>query len=101
MMPMPQALRDGRMFLSASPTARSLTPKAMGIEGPVMSASRMAVLSPRLAAATASCSVTRLLPTPPLPLMTAMTRLTFDFAFAGTLKSFLSHPPLDAQFEQS
>ena len=40
-----------------------------------MSASRMAVLRPRFAAATAKSSVTIDLPTPPFPLMTAMTFL--------------------------
>ena len=97
----PHALFDGRMLFSASAEARSRTPKAVGIDGPVMSASSTATLSPRFAAPTASSSVTRLFPTPPLPLITATTRFTCDFAFAATLKSCLSHPPLDAQFEQS
>ena len=71
---------------SPSDVARSFTPKAVGIEGPVMSASSTATLSPRFCACTASSSVTRLFPTPPLPLITAITRATWDRAFAGAAK---------------
>ena len=45
--------------------------KAFGIEGPVISASRMAVENPRLFIDTAKSDVISDLPTPPLPLTTA------------------------------
>ena len=51
-----------------------------------MSASSTATLWPRLAMA-AREAVTVLLPTPPLPLMTAMTRLMLDLALAGAIRS--------------
>ena len=89
---------------SPSETARSFTPKAVGIDGPVISASSTAVFRPRFAACTAKSSVTRLLPTPPFPLITAITRLTDARAFIGARKSFspAQEPSfLEAQFEQS
>jgi len=49
------------------PTALSCTPKACGIEGPVMSASMTPTLKPRRCMVTASWLVTMDLPTPPLP----------------------------------
>ena len=52
-----------------------------------MSASSTATLRPRLAMAAAREAVTVLLPTPPLPLTTAMTFLTLDFALAGAFRS--------------
>ena len=52
-----------------------------------MSASSTATLWPRLAMAAAREAVTVLLPTPPLPLMTAMTRLMLDLALAGAIRS--------------
>ena len=51
----------------SSPMARSWTPKALGMEGPVMSASRIPAFFPARRASTASWLVTMLLPTPPLP----------------------------------
>ena len=72
---------------ASEPVALWWTPKAVGIEGPVISASRTATFLPRLAIATAREAVTVLLPTPPLPLTTAMTRLILDMALAGTRRS--------------
>jgi hypothetical protein len=53
------------------------------MDGPVMSASRTAVLKPSFVMATASIEVTVDLPTPPLPLTTAMTFLTCDWGLAS------------------
>ena len=53
----------------------SLTPNMRGIEGPVMSPSRMPTLSPRRFNPTASSPATSDFPTPPLPDITAMTCL--------------------------
>ena len=49
-----------------------------GIDGPVTSASRMAVFSPARCAIVARRPVTRDLPTPPLPDTTAITLRTTD-----------------------
>ena len=78
-------------------------PNALGIEGPVTSASRIPTLRPRFAAATASIVVTKLFPTPPFPDATAITLPTFDAAFSFAEKSnfsFLS-PQFFPQVEQS
>ena len=83
---MPPAVTAGSMP-SSVPVAFSWMPKAVGMEGPVMSASRMATLRPLRAMATAREAVTVLLPTPPLPLTTAMTRVMEDLALAGTRMS--------------
>ena len=64
-------------------------PNARGIDGPVMSASRTAAFRPRFAAAAASRHVTRLLPTPPLPLATATTLPTRDHGLSVARKSGL------------
>ena len=61
---------------SASAVRRLSTPKDFGMDGPVMSASRMATLWPRLFISEASRLVTRDLPTPPLPDTTPITCLT-------------------------
>ncbi|KAF5043268.1 hypothetical protein DSECCO2_504040 [anaerobic digester metagenome] len=58
------------------PFAFSVMPKDFGIEGPVMSASKIPTLCPRLCIVTASIEVTRDFPTPPLPLTTPITFLT-------------------------
>jgi len=71
----PVEVVTGIMPLS-SPEARSFKPKAWGIEGPVISASRIAVLYPCFCICTAKREVTKDLPTPPLPLTTAMTCFT-------------------------
>ena len=82
----PPAETAGSMPAS-EPVARWWMPKAVGMEGPVMSASSTATLRPFFAIAAAREAVTVLLPTPPLPLTTAMTRFTLDMALAGTRKS--------------
>ena len=53
----------------------SLTPNIVGTEGPYKSASIMPTFAPAFAKATAKFAVTVLLPTPPLPLATAITFL--------------------------
>ena len=72
---MPVCVRAGRRY-SSVPMQGSWMPKDLGIEGPVMSASRTAQLWPRRCISDAIRDVTRDLPTPPLPLTTAMTFLT-------------------------
>ena len=52
-------------------TAPPWTPAMRACEGPLKSASRMAIRSPRARRAPARCSVSVLLPTPPLPEPTA------------------------------
>ena len=71
---------------SSLPAARVWMPKALGMEGPVISASRMPTFLPRPAMAQAREEVTRLLPTPPFPLTTAMTFLTWESSWAGAWK---------------
>ena len=66
------------------PIALSCTPNIFGIDGPVISASRIAVSAPFRFVSTASRLVTRLLPTPPLPLTTAITFFTLLCAFWGS-----------------
>ena len=61
---------------SSVPMQCSWTPKDLGTEGPVMSASSTAQLKPRRCISDAIRHVTRDLPTPPLPLTTAITFLT-------------------------
>ena len=58
----PVEVVTGIMPLS-SPEARSFKPKAWGIEGPVISASRIAVLYPCFCICTAKREVTKDLPT--------------------------------------
>ena len=79
------------------------SPNAFGMDGPVMSASRMPTLRPFVIAATASMVVTKLFPTPPLPLATAITLPTFDAAFSFAEKSNFSFrsPQFFPQVEQS
>jgi len=95
---MPEGVTAGSMPASV-PVARWWTPKAMGMEGPVMSASSTATFRPRRAMATAREEVTVLLPTPPLPLTTAITFLMLDRALAGTRRS--RSLQLSPQVEQS
>ena len=54
---------------------RSLMPSRRGTENPQMSASSTPTVRPWRARATARFTVTELLPTPPLPLATAMIRV--------------------------
>lgn len=71
-------------------------PKDLGIDGPVISASRMAVLRPDWRALTARSEVTSDFPTPPLPLTTAITFFTFlllsFLEFCGAVLSLQSEP---------
>ena len=73
---------------ASSDMARSCTPNARGIDGPVMSESRMPTRYPRRLMETASKEVTRDLPTPPLPLATAMTLRTELISCGASKKSF-------------
>ena len=88
---MPVVLAAGRMP-SSEASSWPFTPKALGMDGPVTSASSMATLWPRLRSSTLIRLVTRDLPTPPLPLTTPMTFFTWLWAFAGAEKS--GAPPL-------
>ena len=98
---MPVLVLTGRMPVSV-PMAFSLMPNALGMDGPVMSASRMPALRPWRCASTASREVTRLLPTPPLPLTTAITRPTALPSCRGLRKlSFLRLGQFSPQEEQS
>ena len=86
---MPVVVTAGTMPSSVAPSM-PCTPKALGMLGPVISASSIAVERPRRRIATAIMEVTSDLPTPPLPLTTPMTCLTWLWAFAGALKSGLA-----------
>src|SRR5690554_2655812 len=72
---------------SSVPLALPVIPNALGIEGPVISASRTAAWWPFLLAVTASIDVTRDLPTPPFPLTTPITFLTLLISCGFALKS--------------
>ena len=72
---MPVLVSTGKITLSV-PVAFSVRPKVRGMEGPVISASKMAVRRPALLAAMAIRDVTMDLPTPPLPDTTPMTFFT-------------------------
>ena len=66
-----------RASCPSTASARLLpTPKLSGIEGPVISASRIAVLKPSLQTLLARRDVTRDFPTPPFPLTIQITFLT-------------------------
>lgn len=62
------------------------SPNAFGIDGPVISASRIAVCFPLLFIFTAIMAVTRDFPTPPLPLTTPITFFTLLAGFNGSKK---------------
>ena len=94
----PPAVTAGSMPAS-EPVARWWMPKAVGMEGPVMSASSTATFRPLFAIAAAREAVTVLLPTPPFPLTTAITCLMLDMELAGTLRS--REPHSAEQLEQS
>ena len=99
---MPVLVLTGRMPASV-PMAFSLMPNALGMDGPVMSASRMPTFRPWRCASTASREVTRLLPTPPLPLHTPTTFLMCDSScgLASRLSGSMRLPQLWLQVEQS
>ena len=68
------------------PVAFSLMPNTFGMEGPVISASRMPTFFSSLCMETARREVTRLFPTPPLPDTTAITFFTSESAFGASMK---------------
>ena len=70
---------------NSQPFAFCVKPKALGIEGPVMSASSRAVWCPFFCILTARREVIRDLPTPPLPLTIPITFLTELCAPRSTL----------------
>ena len=84
----PVLVTAGMIYCSV-PCAFSFTPNALGIDGPVISASSMAVFRPLRLKVTASSEVTRDLPTPPLPLTTPMTFLTLLRSLSFSRKSSL------------
>ena len=93
---MPVRVSAGYRPCSSAPW-HSVTPKAVGAEGPVMSASRTPTRFPFRAMATASMDVTVDLPTPPLPETTAMTFFTLALGFSSAsrlsgLRSAQSEP---------
>ena len=97
---MPVSVCTGRMA-SSEPTARPWMPKHLGMEGPVTSASRMAVRWPRRCMVTANWLVTMDLPTPPLPETTAMTFFTCEFLLGSASRlSCLRSEQLSPQLEQ-
>ena len=83
----------------SSPTALPWSPNDLGMDGPVTSASIIAVAWPRACMAEASRLVTRDLPTPPFPLTTPITFLTLLNGPHGTRRSFSEH--FDEHVEQS
>ena len=96
----PLEVRRGSMP-SSVPCARPVIPNIFGMDGPVMSASRMAVENPLRCIITASEEVTIDLPTPPLPLTIPMTFLTSLRWFAGSSRLCgLEQEPLLEQEEQ-
>ena len=87
MISMPNAEVAGIIRLSlVIMTILLFRPNAFGMDGPVMSASRIAVCLPLLFIFTAIMAVTRDLPTPPLPLTTPITFLTLLAGFNGSKK---------------
>ena len=98
----PVRLSTGRMP-SSVPMAFSWIPNIFGMEGPVISASRIAVLCPFRLVSTDSRPVTRLFPTPPLPLTTAITFFTLLNAFCASsrLSGLLRDAQSAPQLEQS
>ena len=87
LIPVPDA--GGQMPFSSA-VGRAVTPNAMGMDGPVTSASMMATDLPRRAWDTASRLVTLDLPTPPLPDTTPMTFFTRLPGFGFSRKLFVS-----------
>ena len=83
------------------PTALPCTPYIFGIDGPVISASRIPTEYPCCTIIRARDAVTIDLPTPPLPLTTPITFFTCEYGFAGAFRSFfaLLHEPACAQEE--
>ena len=77
------------------PKGRAVMPNMRGILAPVMSASRIPTLLPCRFKAIASKAVTSDLPTPPLPLITAMICLiSFSASGLASINSMLMSAPL-------
>ena len=72
--------------MSSVTPAVSCTPKAFGMDGPVMSASRIAACFPFACILTAIMLVTKDLPTPPFPLTIPITFFTELFGFNASRK---------------
>ena len=82
MISMPVAVVAGTIRPSGfTETPSTPRPNAFGIDGPVISASRIAVCFPMLFIFTAISAVTRDFPTPPFPLTTPITFLTLLAGF--------------------
>ena len=87
MISMPVAVVAGTIRPSGfTETPSTPRPNAFGIDGPVISASRIAVCFPMLFIFTAISAVTRDFPTPPFPLTTPITFLTLLAGFNGSKK---------------
>ena len=99
---MPVVVRTGKMPVSL-PSAFCFRPNSRGMDGPVMSASRMPTFRPMRCMATASRDVTMDLPTPPLPLHTPMTFLMWlcSWGFCSRLSGSVRWPQFCPQVEQS
>ena len=80
-------LLSAGMMPSSVPESCWQTPKARGMEGPVMSASKMAVSKARRRIFTAIREATIDLPTPPFPLTMPITFFTWLLALASAAKS--------------
>jgi len=80
--PSPTTRSRGTIFLSRASTSPRM-PSSRGTENPQMSASSTPTVSPRRARATARLTVTELLPTPPLPEATAITRAVSGTSVTG------------------
>jgi len=79
------------------------TPNIFGIDGPVISASKIPTLYPAFAIIDASEDVTKDLPTPPLPLTIPITCLIRAFGFVSTSNGFFlfaDAQPAQLSFEQ-
>ncbi len=98
MMSIPVFVRIGSSPCSEA-TACSCMPKALGMDGPVISASRMAACLPRRLIATASKEVTILLPTPPFPLTTPIT-FPILLSSCGATKKSAGFALREAQFSE-
>ena len=97
----PVLLKTGYMPASSA-VARVRRPNALGMDGPVISASNTAVLSPCRFASTARSDVTSDFPTPPFPLITPTTRLMWlnSCGFSKKLFCCVRSEQLLAQLEQ-
>ena len=81
-------------ILPSSPLSRPSTPSMRGTLKPQMSASSTPTRRPRAASAAARFTVTELLPTPPLPLDTASTRVVTGMVVSGAFSARVEAGPL-------